>query len=69
MPLWGQLLAVGELLIRTIGTGKDALATSTADTEWNGELIDRDVARYCLGKKNSPREEGCGIKSTSDVRT
>lgn len=39
VPLWGQLLAVGELLIRTIGTGKDALATSTADTEWNGELI------------------------------
>lgn len=39
VPFWGQALAIVELLVRTVGTGKDALATSTADTEWNGEIM------------------------------
>lgn len=35
----GQLGATLELLARTCGTGKSALEVSTADIEWNGEII------------------------------
>lgn len=39
VPLWAQVAATVELLTRTLGTGKGALEVSTADIEWNGELI------------------------------
>jgi NAD(P)-dependent dehydrogenase (short-subunit alcohol dehydrogenase family) len=39
VPLLGQLAATLELLMNTIGTGKTAIEVSTADIEWNGELI------------------------------
>lgn len=39
VPLLGQLGATLELLLRTLGTGKTAIEVSTADIEWNGELI------------------------------
>lgn len=39
VPLLGQIGATLELLLNTLGTGKTALEVSTADIEWNGEVI------------------------------
>jgi hypothetical protein len=39
IPLLGQLAATLELLGRTLGSGKTAIEVSTADIEWNGEII------------------------------
>jgi len=36
VPLYAQLVATSELLLRSVGRGADPLAAATADIEWNG---------------------------------
>lgn len=39
IPLYAQLAATGELLVRSVGSGADPLAAATADIEWNGSHV------------------------------